>query len=285
MVVNDMLIAVSGHKGRLGQELVQRGCVPLDCNITSKVSIRMALKETKPDIVIHCAAVTDVDYCEKNQEEAFEINAAGTENLKVCFSETIIYLSTDYIFDGKKGMYSEEDEPAEPSKLCWYGYTKLLGEQLLGNRDTIIRTTMLYGSPMKMDFVTHILQKLELDEPFEVTRALYGTPTYVPHLAEAIMTMLNSSVYYPDIINIVGSDYINRYDFALMIASFFGHEDKKELIIPTLKTGKTKRPRKAGLKTDQAKKMGLPIYSVLKGLEAFHTRDKIEIFKQLGMEI
>src|SRR4030043_378822 len=98
------------------------------------------------------------------------------------------------------------------------------------------------------------------------------------------MDILNCLVYYPDIINIVGSDLLNRYEFALMIASFFGHEDKKELIVPTMKVGKTKRPRRVGLKTDQAKKMGLPIYSVMEGLEAFHIRDKIDIFKQLRMK-
>jgi dTDP-4-dehydrorhamnose reductase len=280
-----MRIAVTGWKGRLGSELVVRGCIPLDCDVTSKMSIRMALQDVKPDMVVHCAAMTDVDACEENKDEALEINAKGTENLKVCFDGTIFYLSTDYIFDGKKGMYSEEDEPADPNKLCWYGYTKLLGEQVLGNRDTIIRTTMLYGSPMKMDFVTHILSQLELDEPFPVTRALYGTPTYVPHLAEAIMGMIDNWSYYPDIINIVGSDYLNRYDFAMIIASFFGHKDKKGLVIPTLKIGETKRPRKTGLRVTQARKWGLPIYSVMDGLEAFHKSDKLRIFKQLRMEI
>ena len=280
-----MIIGITGYKGRLGAELVYRGCEPLKCDITSKSSIRSALHDVKPDIVIHCAAFTDVDQCERDKDIALEINAKGTENLKVCFPDTIIYLSTDYVFDGKNGMYSEEDKPSKPNSLCWYGYTKLLGEEVLGNRDTIIRTTMLYGSPMKMDFVTYILQQLEMDEPFIVTRALYGTPTYVPHLAEAIMKMLNSFVYYPDIINIVGSDLLNRYEFALMIASFFGHEDKKELIVPTMKVGKTKRPRRVGLKTEQAKKIGLPIYSVMEGLDAFHKSDKIEIYKQLRMKI
>lgn len=281
----DYRVAVTGFNGRLGSELLKYGCVPLDCDITSRLSIHAALNNIKPDIVIHCAAMTDVDACEKYKESALEINARGTENLKVCFPDTIIYLSTDYVFDGKKGMYSEDDEPSDPKSLCWYGYTKLLGEQLLGNRDTIVRTTMLYGSPFKMDFVTKILSNLELNEPFEVTRSLYGTPTNVSHLAEAIIYMLDHYSYYPEIVNIVGSDYLSRYEFALMIASFFGHEDKKNLIVPTLKIGKIKRPRRAGLKTGYAMdEMKLPIYSVLDGLGAFHESDKL-IYKQLRMEI
>lgn len=281
----DKRVAVTGFTGRLGSELLKRDCVPLECDITSRSSIYSALHRVQPDIVIHCAAMTDVDACEEFKESALEINARGTENLKVCFPDTIIYLSTDYVFDGKKGMYSEDDEPSDPKSLCWYGYTKLLGEQLLGNRDTIIRTTMLYGSPFKVDFVTKILSNLELDEPFEVTRALHGTPTNVSHLAEAIIYMLEHYSYYPEVVNIVGKDYLSRYEFALMIASFFGHEDKKQLINPTLKVGKVKRPRKAGLKVDEAIKMNLPIYSVLDGLEAFHKSDKTKVWKQLRMEI
>jgi dTDP-4-dehydrorhamnose reductase len=279
-----MIIAVTGHKGRLGSELIERGYTALDCNILSRQSIYEALDKVAPDIVIHCAAMTDVDKCEEQMYESFEVNVRGTENIKICFPNKIIFLSTDYIFDGKKGMYSEYAEPSVYPKTCWYGYTKLLGEELLGNEDTIIRTTMLYGSPLKMDFVTKILQQLELDEPFKVTRSLYGTPTYVPHLADAIVKMLELPIL-PHVINIVGSDYLNRYEFALMIASFFGHEDKKKLIIPTQKIGKTKRPRKAGLSVIEASKLGLPIYSVMEGLEAFHKSDKLRIFKQLGMGI
>lgn len=280
-----MQIGITGYKGRLGSELVNKwGCVPLDCDILSRPSIHEALYKVNPDIVIHCAAMTDVDQCEKQMYESFEINVRGTENIKICFGEKIIFLSTDYIFDGKKGMYSEGSEYSVYPKISWYGYTKLLGEELLGNTDTIVRTTMLYGSPLKMDFVTKILQQLELDEPFKVTRALYGTPTYVPHLAEAIMKMVELPKL-PHVVNIVGSDCLSRYEFALMIAAFFDHRDKNKLIVPTLKIGKTKRPRKAGLKIDLAKKLGLPIYSVLEGLEAFHKSDKVNIYKQLGMDV
>jgi len=276
-------IAVTGYKGRLGSELISRGCVPLDCDITSKMSISAALRDVEPDIIIHCASMTDVDACEKYKDEALEINAKGTENLKVCYEGKIIYMSTDYIFDGRQGMYSENARPGEVTKLCYYGYTKLLGEQLVGNTDTIIRTTMLYGSDKKMDFVTNILSRLELQETFEVTRALFGTPTYIPHLADAIMMLLGISPM-PHIINIVGSDLLNRYEFALMIASFFGHSDQKSMIIPTLKVGKTKRPRRAGLSTFRARKLGLPIYSALDGLKAFHEKN-VSYYKQLRMEI
>jgi len=280
-------IAVTGYKGRLGSELINRGCLPLDCDILSRPSIQKALHDVKPDIVIHCAASTDVDKCEEFQYESFEVNVRGTENLKICFDGKIIFLSTDYIFDGEKGMYSEDDTPSVYPKICWYGYTKLLGEELLGKNDTIIRTTMLYGSPVKDDFVTKIIQKLELNEPFEVTKALHGTPTYVPHLAEAIVGLLERDInYMPFIINIAGRSLLSRYEFALMIANMMGYKDRTYLIKPTMKVGKVKRPKHAGLSTDLAKiYKGLPIYFAVDGLREYNKTNRDRIFKQLKMPL
>ena len=157
------------------------------------------------------------------------------------------------------------DAPSPAQKLCQYGFTKLLGEEVLSPSDTIIRTTLLYGSPVKDDFVVHILEQLEYGEVFGVTKGLHGTPTYVPHLAEAILTLLHFSPM-PHIVNIVGSEVLSRYEFALMIASVFGYENKKKLIQPTNEIGKTRRPKHAGLSTRLAKRMGLPIYSPIEGL-------------------
>ena len=277
------MIGVTGYRGRLGSELIKLGCTPLDCDITSKKSIKQALQIVEPDMIIHCAAKTNVDACEDCKDEAFEINARGTENLKVCFYNRIIYISTDYIFDGKKGNYMEYAKPGKTEDLCWYGYTKLIGEQVLGNCDTIIRTTMLYGSPAKEDFVQHVLQKLELGEPFKVTRAFSGTPTYVVHLAEAIMDVVKRP-FMPHIINIAGTDLYNRYEFAHVIASVFGYEDRKDLIEPTMKVGSTKRPRQAGLNTSKAKVLDVPIYSAVDGLKAYKEQ-LIPIYKQLRMTI
>ena len=277
-------IGVTGYKGRLGSELVSHGCLPLECDITRPITIKKAIGQTCPDVIIHCAAKTDVDKCEQRKDEAFKINAEGTNNLRECFrGGKIIYISTDYIFDGTAGVYKENDAPSPAQKLCQYGFTKLLGEEVLSPSDTIIRTTLLYGSPMKDDFVTHILEQLEYGEVFGVTKGLHGTPTYVPHLAEAILILLHFSPM-PHIINIVGDEVLSRYEFALMIASVFGYENKKKLIQPTNEIGKTRRPKHAGLSTRLAKKMGLPIYSPIEGLSAMKNQN-IDYIKQLEMRI
>ena len=85
-----MKIGVTGYNGRLGSELVSRGCIPLDCNIAVRESVRDILQTVEPDIVIHCAAMTNVDDCEVYKDQAFIVNVRGTENLKVCFSGKII---------------------------------------------------------------------------------------------------------------------------------------------------------------------------------------------------
>jgi dTDP-4-dehydrorhamnose reductase len=283
-----MKIGITGYKGRLGSELIKQGCLPLDGNVMLKGAIQKFLDDVQPDIVIHCAALTDVDKCDKFRNGSLELNARAVENLKVCFSGKIVLLSTDYVFNGKgKGMYTEMDQTSDPNTLCWYGYTKLIAEEFLGNNDTIVRTTILYGSPVKGDFVTSILDKLENGEPFTVTKSLFGTPTYVPHLAKGIMTFLDIASYthlpVPHIINIAGGDYLNRYDFAMLIASVFGYDKAKKLILPTTAMGTVKRPRHAGLSTKLAEKMGIKIYSVLDGLDAF--REEQKIWKQLNLPL
>ena len=101
-------IAVTGYKGRLGNELINQGCIPLDCDITRPITIKKAIGQVCPDVIIHCAAKTDVDGCEQHKDIAFKVNAEGTNNLRECFpGGKIIYISTDYIFDGTAGVYKE----------------------------------------------------------------------------------------------------------------------------------------------------------------------------------
>jgi dTDP-4-dehydrorhamnose reductase len=144
-----------------------------------------------------------------------------------------------------------------------------MGERIIQDNqkptDVIVRTTILYGNSKKSDFVKAILTKLHAGEPFQVTKAISGTPTYVPHLAEAILQLCNMPLA-PRIINIAGKDCISRYKFAKLIAEVF--ELDGGLILSTKKVvGMAQRPAKAGLRITLAKKLELPIYSVKEGLE------------------
>lgn len=262
------MIYVTGYRGNLGKVLVDSFlCHRTDCDVRSKESIRKAFINAKEtDVLINCAAYTDVDECElEGRTEALHVNAAGIANLRDEFPGRIIHISTDYVFDGKDGPYYED---AEPSPINWYGQTKLCGEERFlefnYTGDTIVRTTILYGGH-KPDFANTVLRKLHADCEVEIPSNIYGNPTHVLHLAKGIMKVIQLT-RSPKIVNIVGSETISRYEFAVMIANVFGYNP--EHIIPIKNApGVAKRPLRAGLKTNLAKRLHIPIFSVMDGLQ------------------
>lgn len=268
-----MRVFVTGYQGRLGRYLVTKmGYRPLECDVTDLASVKVAMREhelfNEQDTVIHCAAVTDVDGCEGHlYDKALKVNAQGTRNIRSAFKGQIIYLSTDYVFDGRDGPYKEEDEPCP---ISHYGMTKLYGEDEIMEadfpRDVILRTTILYGG-CKADFVTAILKKLHSNEMFKVTGALMGSPTYIPHLAEGIKKLVQLKAP-PKIVNIAGRDVISRWVFACMVAKAFDYPIHNVLLTMVTQTGAAPRPRLAGLKVNFARTLNIPVFSVQSGLEA-----------------
>ncbi len=195
-----MRVVITGAKGQLGHDLVP-ACrrvgevVGLDLpewNLSRPESLEQ-LAALQPDWVIHAAAATDVDRCECEPAWAMAINAEGTSRVAEACRRTgsgLVYLSTDYVFDGTKGTpYLEEDPPAPRSV---YGRSKLEGEQIV--RETaphwvIARTAWLYGAHGK-NFVKAILQKACGGEPLAVVNDQVGSPTYAADLAEALVRAL-----------------------------------------------------------------------------------------------
>jgi len=272
MMKKKINIGVTGFRGRLGSALVQLGCIPLDCNINNPPTILEAIRKahlTSSDTIIHCAAFTDVDACELQYRQAMDANILGTYNVRAYFDGRIIYISTDYIFNGKKGQYSEHDVP---SPICSYGRTKYLGELVFKDYglpgDIIVRTTMLYGGK-KPDFVSSVLHKLSLNAPFEVTTSLHGNPTYVRHLAQALIVLCNYKLPKKiNIVNIAGTTLLSRYEFAVIIANVFGLDSN--LIIPTKKyPGIATRPRNCGFDLRLAQILDLPLRSAVEGLQEY----------------
>jgi dTDP-4-dehydrorhamnose reductase len=263
------MIGVTGYEGRLGQKLVELGCIPLrGLDVTDPASIIRVTRKINCETIIHCAAITEVDKCEDiSSNLAVEVNGTGTRNLRMNYLGRIIYLSTDYVFDGLRGPYTEN---AKPNPISNYGYSKLIGEawtrQNGHKTDVTIRTTILYGTKGKEDFVTKVVSQLSEGKEISVPFNLYGNPTYTKHLAEALVYICNLKVDLPKIINVAGKDVLSRYEFALMIADVFGLD--KKLISPIKEVpGEAMRPLKAGLKLQIAEKLGIPLYSVLEGLK------------------
>ncbi|MBU2530017.1 MAG: dTDP-4-dehydrorhamnose reductase, partial [Elusimicrobia bacterium] len=222
-------------------------------DLTKPQTIKDAFELIKPEIVILCSAMTHVDNCERYKEEAWKINVEGArhiaENCKA-FNCRLVFYSSEYVFDGTKGPYSEDDD-TNPTSV--YGKTKLEGEKIISNlKDSlIIRTTVVYSyEPEGKNFLMQVLRKGALKEKMNIVSDQYSNPTNAGELADFTLELIKlkkSGIY-----NVVGKDLMNRYYFALKICEVFNLD--KTLISPELTANlnqMAKRPLKAGLKTDK----------------------------------
>ncbi|HQV86476.1 MAG TPA: SDR family oxidoreductase, partial [Chitinophagaceae bacterium] len=165
----------------------------------------------KPEIVVHAGAVSKPDECELNQKEALRINTEGTVTMlsnaakHKCF---FIFISTDFVFDGEAGMYTEVDSP---NPVNFYGKTKLEAEEAVKryNLDwAIVRTVLVYGKPMagRSNILTIVKEKLEKGEAYSVVDDQVRTPTYVEDLAAGIIAIMEKracGIYHLSGINIL----------------------------------------------------------------------------------
>lgn len=271
-------IVVAGELGRLGSELVQQGCKPFGCDDISKQDkVTQCFDDTKPDVLINCAGFNLVDSAENgNTYEKFVIPANVTGPIRLaweCGDRNIpfIHISSDYIFGDNRGPYLETlfDVDKHTFPQGSYAISKLSAEMVLQEFTsvTIVRTTGLYGT-RKDDFVGHVIRELSDNHPVDVTKELHGNQTYIPHLAEALIKLAQVESL-PKLIHLASREVVTRYEFALMIASVFGYD--KMLINPVknsqIPNWVAPRPTKAGLKIKLADKLGLPIYTIIEGLQ------------------
>jgi len=285
-----LIIGASGFVGNFLYEILSKEdkTIGTFCHRESKVagfqyldirdrkSVEVLVKRIKPEIIILTAALTYVDYCEDNQKEAFEINVLGTTNVALLANEIkakLIFFSTEYIFDGEKGPYSEIDIP---NPINYYGKTKLAGEKVIItslNDYLIIRTTVVYGYEKDgKNFIMQLIQKNKSGQIMNVPLDQYSSPTFRDNLVEATIELIQKEKR--GIYNVVGAEVINRFDFSIMATEILGLD--KKLIIPktTLELGqKAKRPLKAGLKIDKVKKeIETKLLSPKEGLEILKTQ-------------
>jgi len=163
-------------------------------DITDKKNVLNIIKGLKPDIVIHSAALTDVDGCEISKKKAYKINSEGTKNIALACKaagSALVYVSTDFVFDGNaRRRYREDDKP---NPISTYGDSKLRGEEAVKKilkRYFILRTSWLYGNCGK-NFVDTILSKAKTKKTLKVVNDQVGTPTYTKDLAKVVHLLLN----------------------------------------------------------------------------------------------
>lgn len=228
-----MRIAITGAKGQLGRQLMAVFAghelwgidLPEEDITRSETSDRLAA--WRPDLVIHAAAYTDVDGCEKDPELAFRVNAFGTQNVALAAQRaaaTMLHISTNEVFDGtRRDLYREWDLP---NPMSVYARSKAAGEQivrdLLGGRFYIVRIAWLFG-PGGTNFVTKILAAAAQSSALRVAADEFGNPTYAPDLAAAIARLVATGHY--GVYHLTNAGFCSRYEWARAIMRLAGRPD------------------------------------------------------------
>ena len=219
-------------------------------NLEKPGEISKAINDAKPDIVFHTAALTDVDKCETDKDLAHRINVRGTEFVLEAARDVgsfLVYVSTDYVFDGEHGMYREEDET---SPVNYYGLTKLLGEKFC---DCVARTCVIYGARPasgKANFALWLIERLGQGEKVNIVTDQYITPTLNTNLAEMLLDAGKKRLR--GTFHMAGATRVSRYEFARELCEVFGFDEN--LVVPSRMADmrwNAKRPNDSSLDTSK----------------------------------
>lgn len=287
------MIVVTGASGLLGASLVMLGRnlgreVTSVCHrhllriagiricqadLVDRQAMRSLLVPLRPKSIIHCAAITDVDWCELHPEETEEVNVRASSALAELAQELnaqFLYVSTDSVFDGKRGNYSEDDQPAP---LSIYAKSKWRGEAevLCRHSSALIVRVNIYGwnAQPKQSLAEWILDDVRARKPVCGFADVYFCPMLANDLAEVLLTMLDLELN--GIYHVAGSKRISKYDFAIRVAKTFGLAT--DCVVPTSIVEArlvAPRPVDSSLNTGKVRiALGRPMPDVDQGLRRF----------------
>lgn len=252
---NDYTILATGKENEPALPPLRWDYLPLD--ITNKSENQKIVSDFVPDVIVNAASFTHVDACEKEKETCWKVNVKAVEYLARFarrYDIHLIHYSTDYIFDGRNGPYAEDDRP---NPVGYYGKSKLASENVLrqeGCPFTILRTCVLYGRGVlvKPNFFLWVLNNLKSKQKIKVVTDQYNNPTLVDDLANGTRLVIEHPAH--GVFHFGGSEYINRYDFALSVADVFNLAGN--LISPVVTDDLdqvAERPLRGGLKIVRAR--------------------------------
>lgn len=269
-------LAIVGGSGLLGRYLIQEAVGSNDTVLstyqTMPVSVqgisearldlrdvtatKEVLERFQPDMVLLPGAMTNVDQCERSPTQSWEINAEGPMNVaNVCkdIGAKLLYVSTDYVFNGMKQSKYYEFDTTDPISI--YGQTKLEGERCTMDADKhnlVCRVSVLYGwnRSGKKNFVTWLLDELENKRPVNVFDDQWVSPTYAPHCAKILLKLIKSDE--KGVFHTSGPDCLNRHEIALMVAKEFGLDASLVRKVPTKSVDLlARRPERSCLSVDK----------------------------------
>jgi dTDP-4-dehydrorhamnose reductase len=227
-------------------------------DFTDPFQVNDVFAKHTPDVVIHAGAMGKPDECEQNQWKAYTTNTEGTVTLLVNAEEIksfFVYISTDFIFDGEKGMYREDDVAAP---VNFYGKTKLEGEEAVKEYThdwAIARTVLVYGKPQvgRSNILTIVKEKLEKGEEYNVFNDQVRTPTYVEDFAAGIIAIIEKRA--TGIFHLSGEDILTPYEMACKTAGLLGLD---KMLIKKVTAAEfvqpAKRPLRTGFNIEKAKR-------------------------------
>ncbi len=291
-----MKILITGANGLLGQHLIQlllqkkytvvatgRGDSRLafenplysyyDMDVADGNAVFATMNHEKPHVVVHAAAMTQVDECELAPEICERINVQGTSQVLVdaeAVSSHFIYISTDFVFDGEKGNYTEEDDLMPVSH---YGFSKMQAESIVQTSEIpwcIVRTCLVYGNVLKgtrSNIVNWVKGSLEQNKAIKVVNDQVRTPTYVKDLANGILLAIEKKA--TGIYHIAGKDVLTPYQMAVQTAELFQLDTTKiEKVDASTFSQPGRRPPKTNFIIEKARKeLGYEPLSFAEGLK------------------
>jgi dTDP-4-dehydrorhamnose reductase len=247
--------------------------------------------DVHPNAIVNTAALHNVDYCETHREEAAKVNVEGVTNLGEAARKNqsrLVHLSTDYVFDGKTGHYSELDKP---HPLHYYAVTKLEAEKVVSQLPNyaIARPSVIYGwnsleatgvpssSGKTINFAMFVLDKLKKNETVKAVKDQYSSPTFADNLAEALLRLAK----YPQngVFHTAGRSCMSRYEFAVKLAEIFGYPTW--LVQPTFTTEfkqVAERPKNSCLLVEKAEKvLGMKFLTAEEGIREMKNQSSSQL--------
>ena len=261
----------------------------VELDITDPTATLELIQKIRPSVIVNTAAVTNVDYCETNREEARRVNADGVKNLAAAARKNqsrLVQVSTDYVFDGYSGHYTEADST---NPLQYYGETKLEAENMVSDLPSfaIARPSVIYGwapsqpvgeagAAKPMNFAMFVLDRLGKGDKVKAIRDQYASPTFADNLGDALLLLAKSSEN--GIFHTAGRSCLSRYEFAIKLAEIFGYSSGQvEPVFSSEFKQLAKRPRNSCLRVDKAERsLGMSLLTADQGIKEMRNQRPLD---------